>query len=111
MDEIDASTLNDFLLDNYFHLLAIVILYYDHLLTLGSLYFVVVALSNMINILTFYLTEPAFRGALTTFASCVSVTMMSRLILNLRAADRQTGNSYSTRSLHFARPPRRMYTM
>ncbi|THU80565.1 hypothetical protein K435DRAFT_495748 [Dendrothele bispora CBS 962.96] len=72
----------------------------------GSLYFVVVALSNMPNILSFYLTEASFRGGLSTVAVCISVTMMSRLMLNLRAADRGTDwDSFSGHSLRFARPP------
>ncbi|THU80564.1 hypothetical protein K435DRAFT_495747 [Dendrothele bispora CBS 962.96] len=36
MEEIDASMANGFRLDNYFHLLAIVILYYDHFLSLDQ---------------------------------------------------------------------------
>ncbi|KAK7455230.1 hypothetical protein VKT23_011103 [Stygiomarasmius scandens] len=72
----------------------------------GSLYFVVMALANLINILTFYLAEPAFRGGLSSFASCISVTMMSRLMLNLRAANRRTEwESFTGLSLRFARPP------
>ncbi|THU89204.1 hypothetical protein K435DRAFT_865510 [Dendrothele bispora CBS 962.96] len=72
----------------------------------GSLYFAVVALSNMTNILSFYLSEASFKGGLSTFASCISVTMMSRLMLNLQAANRGTEwDSFSGHSLHFARPP------
>ncbi|KAF8986528.1 hypothetical protein BDQ17DRAFT_1259576, partial [Cyathus striatus] len=39
-----------------------------------------IALANLSNILTFY---PFLRGALSTFASSISVTMMSRIMLNL----------------------------
>ncbi|KAK7466393.1 hypothetical protein VKT23_005116 [Stygiomarasmius scandens] len=49
----------------------------------GSIYFAVMAVANFLNILTFYLTGPYMRGGLSTFASAVSVTMMSRLMLNL----------------------------
>ncbi|THU97755.1 hypothetical protein K435DRAFT_965284 [Dendrothele bispora CBS 962.96] len=51
----------------------------------GSIYFVVMAIANLLNILTFYLTGPYMRGGLSTFASAVSVTMMSRMMLNLHS--------------------------
>ncbi|KAF8957384.1 hypothetical protein BDZ97DRAFT_108688 [Flammula alnicola] len=54
----------------------------------GAIYFAVMALCNLANILTFYLAGPFLRGSLSTFASSISVTMMSRLVLNLhRTAD------------------------
>ncbi|KAJ6582481.1 hypothetical protein DFH09DRAFT_1145465 [Mycena vulgaris] len=49
----------------------------------GALYFGIMALANLSNIGTFYLGGPLFRGSFATFASCISVTMMSRLMLNL----------------------------
>ncbi|KAF8157111.1 hypothetical protein B0H34DRAFT_486936 [Crassisporium funariophilum] len=49
----------------------------------GAIYFAVMALSNFANILTFYFCGPFLRGSLSTFASSISVTMMSRLMLNL----------------------------
>ncbi|KAG7448397.1 uncharacterized protein BT62DRAFT_1003114 [Guyanagaster necrorhizus] len=68
----------------------------------GGIYFAVMALANLSNILTFYLApvnntflehnpsypllvpwQPFLRGSLSSFASCISVTMMSRLMLNL----------------------------
>ncbi|KAI0674479.1 hypothetical protein C8Q78DRAFT_1076115 [Trametes maxima] len=49
----------------------------------GALYFAVMASVNFANTLTFYFLEPILRGCLSTFASSVSVTMMSRLMLNL----------------------------
>jgi len=49
----------------------------------GATYFAVMALANLTNILTFYLCDPFMRGVLSTFASAISVTMMSRLMLNL----------------------------
>ncbi|GAW07861.1 hypothetical protein LENED_009881 [Lentinula edodes] len=69
----------------------------------GSIYFGVMALANLINISTFYYpdvrlayilelqrylaeakyAQPFLRGALCTFASSMSVTIMSRLMLNL----------------------------
>ncbi|KAJ3714561.1 hypothetical protein DFJ43DRAFT_880065 [Lentinula guzmanii] len=49
----------------------------------GSIYFGVMALANLVNISTFYYPDPFLRGALCTFASSMSVTMMSRLMINL----------------------------
>ncbi|KAJ3985970.1 hypothetical protein F5890DRAFT_1067195 [Lentinula detonsa] len=43
----------------------------------------VMALANLVNISTFYYPDPFLRGALCTFASSMSVTMMSRLMINL----------------------------
>ncbi|TFK39561.1 hypothetical protein BDQ12DRAFT_743907 [Crucibulum laeve] len=49
----------------------------------GAIYFAVMALANLANIVTFYLCGPFLRGGLSTFASSISLTMMSRLMLNL----------------------------
>ncbi|KAF8997734.1 hypothetical protein BDQ17DRAFT_1283761 [Cyathus striatus] len=49
----------------------------------GALYYAAMALANLSNILTFYLCGPFLRGALSTVASSISVTMMSRIMLNL----------------------------
>ncbi|KIY48968.1 hypothetical protein FISHEDRAFT_14263, partial [Fistulina hepatica ATCC 64428] len=49
----------------------------------GAIYFAIMALCNLANIITFYFSESFFKGGLSTFASCISVTMMSRLMLNL----------------------------
>lgn len=49
----------------------------------GAIYFAVMALANLTNIMTFYFCGPFMRGGLSTFASAISVTMMSRLMLNL----------------------------
>ncbi|KAH7921841.1 hypothetical protein BV22DRAFT_1038171 [Leucogyrophana mollusca] len=49
----------------------------------GAIYFAVMAMSNMCNILTYYICPPLTRGILSTFASCISVNLMSRLMLNL----------------------------
>ncbi|KAJ7245612.1 hypothetical protein B0H12DRAFT_1235734 [Mycena haematopus] len=53
----------------------------------GAVYFVVMAAINLANILTFYLAGPLLRGCLSTMASSLSVTMMSRLMLNLHAVE------------------------
>ncbi|KAF8198873.1 hypothetical protein K438DRAFT_2016246 [Mycena galopus ATCC 62051] len=53
----------------------------------GAMYFRVMALGNLTNISTYYLVDywPFLPGALSTFANCMSVTMISRLLLNLHA--------------------------
>ncbi|KIK56367.1 hypothetical protein GYMLUDRAFT_47147 [Collybiopsis luxurians FD-317 M1] len=70
----------------------------------GSLYFGVMAIANAINISTFYYPWPFIRASLTTFASSMSVTMMSRLMFNLHkvadsglyASHRTTIGTHST---------------
>ncbi|KAF5388655.1 hypothetical protein D9757_004737 [Collybiopsis confluens] len=49
----------------------------------GSLYFGVMALANAINISTFYYPLLYIRGVLCTFTSSLSVTLISRIMLNL----------------------------
>ncbi|KAJ6467925.1 hypothetical protein C8R45DRAFT_1019467 [Mycena sanguinolenta] len=51
----------------------------------GAMYFGLMALSNLVNIATYYLVDiwPFLPGALGTFANCMSITLISRLILNL----------------------------
>ncbi|THU88782.1 hypothetical protein K435DRAFT_304556 [Dendrothele bispora CBS 962.96] len=56
----------------------------DLILRDGAVYFAVMALANLANILTFYFAGPYTRGSLSTFSSAISVTMISRLTLNLR---------------------------
>ncbi|KAI0088749.1 hypothetical protein BDY19DRAFT_143826 [Irpex rosettiformis] len=55
----------------------------------GAMYFGVMVLVQGANVVTFYAGSPVLRGTLSTLASDVSVTMMSRLMLNLHriAAD------------------------
>ncbi|KAE9398763.1 hypothetical protein BT96DRAFT_858890 [Gymnopus androsaceus JB14] len=52
----------------------------------GAIYFAVMALANLANIMTFYLTGPFLRGGLSTFASAISVSMLSRIFLNLHSS-------------------------
>ncbi|KAG5717613.1 hypothetical protein E4T56_gene5451 [Termitomyces sp. T112] len=49
----------------------------------GAIYYVVVALVNLANILTFYFCGPFMRGGLSIFSNAMSSMMMSRLMLNL----------------------------
>ncbi|KAJ7484783.1 hypothetical protein B0H11DRAFT_2231460 [Mycena galericulata] len=50
----------------------------------GSIYFGVIAMSNLANILTFLLGGPYTRGIATTFTNVISSIMIPRLMLNLR---------------------------
>ncbi|KII90487.1 hypothetical protein PLICRDRAFT_39043 [Plicaturopsis crispa FD-325 SS-3] len=50
----------------------------------GAVYYAVMALTNLANILTYYLANSILlRGVLTAFSNCLSVTLISRLVLNL----------------------------
>ncbi|KAI3601134.1 hypothetical protein WG66_001637 [Moniliophthora roreri] len=49
----------------------------------GALYFWAMSMANLANILTFYLAGPFMRGGLASMASSISVTLVSRLMLNL----------------------------
>jgi len=49
----------------------------------GVMYFAVMTLFNLLNILTYYCGSNTTRGSLATFTSCISVTLVSRLMLNL----------------------------
>ncbi|KAJ6571465.1 hypothetical protein B0H19DRAFT_1130033 [Mycena capillaripes] len=49
----------------------------------GSVYFAIMATANLANILTYYLPALVSPGSLSTFANSISVTMISRMILNL----------------------------
>jgi len=50
----------------------------------GAIYFGVIAVSNLTNILTFLLGTAFTRGILTMFTNSISSVMISRLVLNLR---------------------------
>ncbi|KAJ7076505.1 hypothetical protein B0H15DRAFT_864063 [Mycena belliarum] len=64
----------------------------------GALYFIAMTLANLSNIITFYLGGSFTKGGLSTFATTISVTMTSRLMLNLHAlADR---GLYSEAAFH-----------
>ncbi|KAF9262734.1 hypothetical protein L218DRAFT_1000304 [Marasmius fiardii PR-910] len=78
----------------------------------GAMYFGVMALVNLPNILTYYIAGPFMRGGLSSFTSCIAVTMMCRLMLNLHAtADtglstrpsdpRRTRTEYFDRQMEF----------
>ncbi|KAG1847624.1 hypothetical protein F4604DRAFT_163170 [Suillus subluteus] len=49
----------------------------------GAMYFGAMTLSNIPNILTYYVDSGMMSGTLGAFTSCMSVTLISRLMLNL----------------------------
>ncbi|KAJ6533558.1 hypothetical protein B0H19DRAFT_1272205 [Mycena capillaripes] len=49
----------------------------------GAMYFAAMAGANLVNLVTFVIPGPLISGSLATFATCMSVTMMTRLMLNL----------------------------
>ncbi|KAH8810473.1 hypothetical protein DL96DRAFT_1627287 [Flagelloscypha sp. PMI_526] len=49
----------------------------------GTLYFLAITLANAANVGSFYLGSSRMRGSLSTFASSISVSLASRIILNL----------------------------
>ncbi|KAG1811819.1 uncharacterized protein BJ212DRAFT_1589264 [Suillus subaureus] len=49
----------------------------------GAMYFAAMTLINLPNILTYYCGSDITRGNLATITSCISVTLISRLVLNL----------------------------
>ncbi|KAG2035091.1 hypothetical protein BDR03DRAFT_963173 [Suillus americanus] len=49
----------------------------------GAMYFGAMTLCNIPNILTYYSGSVGLRGSLCTFTGCISVTLISRLMLNL----------------------------
>lgn len=56
----------------------------DVILRDGAIYFGSIMLINIANLLTYYLASDLLRGMLSTFASCLSITLVSRLLLNLK---------------------------
>lgn len=51
----------------------------------GAFYYGIMALATVANVLTLVLSGPFLRGSLSSFASCISITMVSRLMLDLHA--------------------------
>jgi hypothetical protein len=52
----------------------------------GVMYYCIVALANLGNVLTFYIAPPLLKGTLSNFASALSTILCSRLMLNLRTS-------------------------
>lgn len=49
----------------------------------GAIYFGIVAIANLANIVSFYAAPELLKGGLSTFSICIAITMVSRLMLNL----------------------------
>lgn len=49
----------------------------------GAIYFAIVAIANLANILSFYVAPELLKGGLSTLSICIAITMVSRLMLNL----------------------------
>jgi len=73
----------------------------------GAVYFLVICLANLANILTLVLGNPIIRGIGTTFTNVISVVMMSRLMLNLRSPSltRRRRQTTSRSSIEFRTGP------
>ncbi|KZV70136.1 hypothetical protein PENSPDRAFT_455985 [Peniophora sp. CONT] len=59
----------------------------------GILYYVVITLATVANILTYFIGSPAARGYLSAGASAISTTMLARLTLHLHAAVEYTART------------------
>ncbi|KAJ7734026.1 hypothetical protein DFH07DRAFT_130697 [Mycena maculata] len=71
----------------------------------GAMYFGMISLANLANILVFYLGDSNTAGGLSWCTSAISVTMMVRLMLNLhQAAAPDEGSTHTTNleSIRFA---------
>ncbi|VDB89657.1 unnamed protein product [Peniophora sp. CBMAI 1063] len=62
----------------------------------GAFYFAIMAVSTLVNIGFFYVQQDGLRGVLAPVASSISVSMMSRLFLNLAEAVSSQGTAEST---------------
>ncbi|KAF7982735.1 hypothetical protein HWV62_26608 [Athelia sp. TMB] len=69
----------------------------------GILYFAGMTVCNALNILCFYITPPLLKGGLSTFNSIVDVTLVSRMVLNLR--DLATPGPDATEGTQEGKPP------
>ncbi|KAG2068130.1 hypothetical protein BDR04DRAFT_791537 [Suillus decipiens] len=49
----------------------------------GAMFFGLMTLFNILNFLMYYFGSVGLRGSLSTFTGCMSVTLISRLMLNL----------------------------
>ncbi|KAJ6489954.1 hypothetical protein C8R45DRAFT_1096925 [Mycena sanguinolenta] len=66
----------------------------ERMATDGTMYFGIIVLANLANLLTFYLGDALLAGILSCFSTNLSLTLISRLMLNLReAADAQMNNN------------------
>ncbi|KAJ7339012.1 hypothetical protein DFH08DRAFT_964065 [Mycena albidolilacea] len=72
---------------------------YQRMATDGSMYFGIIVLANSANVFTFYLGDGLVPGFLSWFTTSLSVTLLSRLMLNLHGAA-ATGTDTNTLNLN-----------
>ncbi|KAJ7080172.1 hypothetical protein B0H15DRAFT_487585 [Mycena belliarum] len=66
----------------------------ERMLTDGAMYFGIIVVTNLANLTTFYLGDVLLSGFLSWFTTSLSVTLLSRLMLNLHeAAQLGTGST------------------
>ncbi|KAJ7314361.1 hypothetical protein DFH08DRAFT_429984 [Mycena albidolilacea] len=58
----------------------------ERMLTDGGIYFGIIVIANLANLLTFYFGDVLLSGFLSWFTTSLSVTLLSRLMLNLHEA-------------------------
>jgi hypothetical protein len=58
----------------------------EKMLTDGGMYFGIIVIANLANLLTFYIGDVLLSGFLSWFTTSLSVTLLSRLMLNLHEA-------------------------
>ncbi|KAF7357400.1 hypothetical protein MSAN_01336000 [Mycena sanguinolenta] len=82
----------------------------------GSMYFGIIILSNLANVMSFYLGDALIAGFLSWFTTSLSLTLLSRLMLNLHDVgsvrfrtidhDHTTTTDHDHEMVHFALPIR-----
>ncbi|KAJ7020306.1 hypothetical protein C8F04DRAFT_1403739 [Mycena alexandri] len=58
----------------------------EKMVTDGGMYFGIIVIANLANLLTFYISDVLLSGFLSWLTTSLSVTLLSRLILNLHEA-------------------------
>ncbi|KAJ7743910.1 hypothetical protein DFH07DRAFT_835118 [Mycena maculata] len=85
----------------------------ERMVTDGGMYFGIIVLANLANLLTFYIGDVLLSGFLSWFTTSLSVTLLSRLMLNLHEAanvetDTAMPNTIDLESIRFPTVPRTM---
>ncbi|KAJ6452964.1 hypothetical protein C8R45DRAFT_1223339 [Mycena sanguinolenta] len=82
----------------------------ERMVTDGGMYFRIILLANLANLLTFYVGDVLLSGFLSWFTTSLSVTLLSRLMLNLHEAanvgiDTAEPNTLELESIEFRPAP------
>ncbi|KAJ6473770.1 hypothetical protein C8R45DRAFT_1011847 [Mycena sanguinolenta] len=82
----------------------------ERMVTDGGMYFGLILLANLANLLTFYVGDVLLSGLLSWFTTSLSVTLLSRLMLNLHEAanagiDTAEPNTMELESIEFRPAP------